>query len=86
MPGERERNTAWGSAGVWVTAGGEEEDPESALFSLRGDVFESHPIHSGGSLVGLAASLGVVEHVPSINLVGHSLSGSSCHLPGALQA
>jgi hypothetical protein len=43
--------------------------PEPAFFSIRFDVFEPHSIHSGRSLVGFAASVGVVEHVPSIHLV-----------------
>jgi site-specific DNA recombinase len=43
--------------------------PEPAFFSVCFDVFESHSIHPGGSLVGFAASVGMVEHVPSMNLV-----------------
>jgi hypothetical protein len=43
--------------------------PEPAFFSIRLDVFESHSIHPGGSLVGFAASVGIVEYVPSIHLV-----------------
>ena len=43
--------------------------PKPAFFSIRFDVFKTYAIHPGSSLVGFAASVGVVEHVPSINLV-----------------
>ena len=43
--------------------------PKPAFFSRRFDVFKTHSIYPGCSLVGFAASVGMVEHVPSMNLV-----------------
>jgi len=43
--------------------------PKPAFFSVRFDVFEVLPIHSGRSLVGFAASVGIFQDVPSIDLV-----------------
>ena len=42
--------------------------PEPSRFSVRFDHFEIHPIHARRSLVGFAASVGVLKDVASIEI------------------